>query len=1024
MSRVSLPLSPFAMLRFQHPFRKYQRMILEQVASGQGDHRYHLVAPPGAGKTIVGLELLRRFDAPAVVFAPTTTIQEQWRAKAALFLPEDASPEALDALVSLDPHVLAPVNVFTYQLLSTPGESQAWVETLARERWLRDLLEEGRAPSEEAAMQRLALLQRNNLQGYRRELARRYQRFKHELLQGEPSAVAPFLHQNARALIERLLAYGVRTVVLDECHHLLDYWAVVLRYFISQIPDCRVIGLTATLPSLEDGASYDNYTALLGEVDFEVPTPAVVKEGDLAPYRDLVYFVEPSPRERDYLKNIQSAFEGAIAELTHSAAFRAWIANLVFAPQGKGGQSLPWEELLRRRPVFAVACLRFLRQRDFPLPEGFPLPQEAESPLTLDDWVALLERYGLDELALSPEPADHLLLRRLRKILQPFGFTLTERGLRHQRSPGDLILTFSESKDEAVLRILTAESEALGTALRAVVVTDFERLSSGVRRARGILDQDAGSAVRVFRRLAHDERFMHEPVRALAPVLVTGRLLLVDVVHGPAVVAALQALLQAEGLRATCRAEPTEFVSELQVVGEGPDWGSRTYVRLVTRLLEQGITRCIIGTRGIFGEGWDSLTLNTLIDLTSVTTSTSVQQLRGRSIRLDPRWPHKVAHNWDVVCVAPTYEKGGLDLSRFVRRHAQYWGVVPESRLQALVNDAGALLSGEGGLPADGRGRIVKGVGHVDPDLAYQLATRPLKQITFAQFTQRMLQQIPRRERTYALWGIGEEYSNFAYRATRLDTRDLKIRTVFTVQNTLKRMLRMFAASIVGGILVIAWVFLQLALGSDGSDAACLAPLLALVLGTFFVFALNLRSAYRLGKALLVEQPPDGILRDIAQALLAALKDAGVLSRHLQPDYVRVVEQPDNSYEVLLDYASPEDAAAFIEAYQQLFEPVVDQRYLILRDDSSLPSLPLRVVWSRLRRLFRDAGLYQAAYHPVPKVLATRRELAEALARYWQRYVGGGELVYTRSEEGRRILLKARSQKRPKAKGLAFEVWR
>ena len=1019
MLPINVPQSPFTSLSFHYPFRKYQRMILDQVASGQGDQRYHLVAPPGAGKTIVGLELIRRFDAPAVIFAPTTTIQEQWRAKAALFLPEDAPPEALDALVSLDPQRLAPINIFTYQLLSTPGESQAWVEALARERWVDDLLAEGRAASVEAAQQRITQLQQNNPQSYRRELARRYKRIKSQLLQGEPAAVAPFLHGNARALIERLTRHGIRTVVLDECHHLLDYWAVVLRYFIGQISAPQVIGLTATLPSLDDGAAYENYTTLLGEVDFEVPTPAVVKEGDLAPYRDLVYFVEPSRRERDYLKNIQRAFEEAIAELTHSAAFRAWIATAVLTPQNKHGQPISGEEFLRARPLFALACLRFLRQGDFPLPEGYPLPQEAEPPLTLDDWAVLLERYGLDELALSPEPQDHALLRRLRKILQPFGFTLTERGLRQQRSPGDLILTFSESKDEAVAQILAAESEALGAALRAVVVTDFERMSSAVRRAKGVLEQDAGSAVRVFRRLAHDPR-----VRALAPVLVTGRLLLVDAEHGPAVIAALQTLLEAEGLRATCRAEPTEFVSELQVVGAGPDWNSRTYVRLVTQLLERGVTRCIIGTRGIFGEGWDALSLNTLIDLTSVTTSTAVQQLRGRSIRLDPRWPHKVAHNWDVVCVAPTYEKGGLDLGRFVRRHAQYWGVVPESRLQALLNDAGALLGGEGGLPTDGRGRIVKGVGHVDPDLAYQLATRPLKHITFAQFTQRMLQQIPRRERAYALWGIGEEYSNFAYRATRLDTRDLKIRTVFSVQNTLKRMLRMFTASLLGGMAVIAWVFLQLALGSDGSEAACLAPLMALVVGTVFVFAVNLRSAYRLGKALLVEQPPDGILRDVAHALLAALKDAGLVSRHLQPDYVRVAEQPDNSYEVLLDYASPEDAATFIEAYQQLFEPVLDQRYLILRDDTRLPSLPLRALWSALRGAFRDAGLYQAAYHPVPKALATRRERAEALARHWQRYVGGGELLYTRSDEGRRILLKARAQKRPKAKGQAFEVWR
>lgn len=1010
--------SPFAGLQFRYPFRKYQRMILEQVASGQGDRRYHLVAPPGAGKTIVGLELIRRFGAPAVIFAPTTTIQEQWRAKAALFLPENASPEMLETLVSLDPQRLAPLNIFTYQLLATPGESQAWVESLAREHWVEDLLTEGRAVSMEAAQQRLMLLQQNNPPGYRRELARRYQRIKRQLLQGDPATVAPFLHSNARTLIERLTRYGIRTIVLDECHHLLDYWAVVLRYFIGQLPAPRVIGLTATLPSLEDGAAYENYTTLLGDVDFEVPTPAVVKEGDLAPYRDLVYFVEPSPREREYLKNIQRAFEEALAELTHSVAFRTWIANAVLAPHDQHGNLISGEEFLRSRPLFALACLRFLYHSDFPLPDDFPLPQEAELPLTLDDWAVLLERYGLDVLALSPEPQDHARLRRLRKILQPFGFTLTERGLRQQRSPGDLILTFSESKDEAVAHILAAESAALGAALRAVVVTDFERLSSAVRRAKGVLEQDAGSAVRVFRRLARDPQ-----VRVLAPVLVTGRLLLVEVEQGPAVIAALQTLLEAEGLRATCRAEPTEFVNELQIVGSGPDWNSRTYVRLVTQLLERGITRCIIGTRGIFGEGWDALALNTLVDLTSVTTSTAVQQLRGRSIRLDPHWPHKVAHNWDVVCVAPTYEKGGLDLGRFVRRHAQYWGVVPESRLQALLNDASALLGGER-LPEEGRGRIVKGVGHVDPDLAYQLATRPLRQITFAQFTQRMLQQIPHRERTYALWGIGEEYSNFVYRATRLDVRDLKIRTVFTVQNTLKRMLRLFTASLVGGMAVSVWVFLQLALGSDGSETACLAPLVALILGTAFVFALNLRSAYRLGKALLVEQPPDGILRDMAHALLAALQDAGLVSRHLQPDYVRVVEQPDNSYEVLLDYASPEDAATFIEAYQQLFEPVLEQRYLILRDDTRLPSLPLRPLWAMLRRVFRNAGLYQAAYHPVPKVLATRRERAEALARHWQHYVGGGTLLYTRSEEGRRALLKARAQRHLKAKGLAFEVWR
>jgi superfamily II DNA or RNA helicase len=106
----------FEELCFQHEFRKYQKMMLAQLDNQQADRRWHLVAPPGSGKTIVGLELIRRFRRPAVVFAPTTTIQEQWRDKLAMFT---ASGTVDGSLVSTDPRHLAPVNVFTYQLIST-----------------------------------------------------------------------------------------------------------------------------------------------------------------------------------------------------------------------------------------------------------------------------------------------------------------------------------------------------------------------------------------------------------------------------------------------------------------------------------------------------------------------------------------------------------------------------------------------------------------------------------------------------------------------------------------------------------------------------------------------------------------------------------------------------------------------------------------------------------------------------------------------------------------------------------------
>jgi hypothetical protein len=137
-----------------------------------------------------------------------------------------------------------------------------------------------------------------------------------------------------------------------------------------------------------------------------------------------------------------------------------------------------------------------------------------------------------------------------------------------------------------------------------------------------------------------------------------------------------------------------------------------------------------------------------------------------------------------------------------------------------------------------------------------------------------------------------------------------------------------------------------------------------------------------------------------------------------------VIETEAHTYDVMLDYASPEDAATFISAYEEIFAPVVDQRYLIQRTEDRLPNLTLRAFWYPLRMWIRNTGMYPPAYHPVPKILASRKERVEQFAHFWQKYVGGGEIVFTRSQTGRAVLLSARAQRRPKVKQMAFEIWK
>lgn len=61
-------------------WRPFQQRVLDLFdASVQaGNRRFHVVAAPGSGKTMVGLEMLRRLDAPALVLCPTLNIRDQW----------------------------------------------------------------------------------------------------------------------------------------------------------------------------------------------------------------------------------------------------------------------------------------------------------------------------------------------------------------------------------------------------------------------------------------------------------------------------------------------------------------------------------------------------------------------------------------------------------------------------------------------------------------------------------------------------------------------------------------------------------------------------------------------------------------------------------------------------------------------------------------------------------------------------------------------------------------------------------
>lgn len=135
------------------------------IGGAGGGLRCRIALSPGAGKTLVGLEVIRRRGDRALVFGPNTAIQAQWCG---------ASEAYQRGGAAIDRELLALVTVLTYQALATfdPDATAA-------------------ASAEDASTGSAA----------------------------SGPALVDQLHPNGQALLEELQHAGPLTIVLDECHH-------------------------------------------------------------------------------------------------------------------------------------------------------------------------------------------------------------------------------------------------------------------------------------------------------------------------------------------------------------------------------------------------------------------------------------------------------------------------------------------------------------------------------------------------------------------------------------------------------------------------------------------------------------------------------------------------------------------------------------------------------------------------------------------------------------------------------------
>lgn len=460
-------------MRFNSILYPYQKEILNVFEDERvhGEKKIHIVAPPGSGKTIVGLEMICRIDEPTLILVPNLTLQEQWKDKLEkLFLEEN---ESILELVSTSISDIKKINIITYQSLSGTEDENDDVQKKILNIWFES--EKDEFPSEESFLLFVNELKQENLEEYRDLYTKHRKKLKES---GDVEYTKKLMKWNIHTYIQNLREIGVKTMVVDEAHHLTSWWSHVLYEIWSSLEQPYIIGLTATPPF--DNADYfeldESYVKLLGTVDYYVPTPAIVKSGRLAPYSDLVYIVSPDEKLNNLLKEKEQLLEQFLISYRWEI-----VHNLhIFLEENFDRLKVKSLDLLEK-------WMRFIyRYKDESIDMSGYITKNASQELTLEDIAKSIWKWASNDFKTTKKTT---ILNEVKTLFFDLGYIWRWTNLYRFETPIEKWLIYSKSKIEWVYSILDKEIENIGESLRVAVITDFLDVESDWINGHYIFDE-------------------------------------------------------------------------------------------------------------------------------------------------------------------------------------------------------------------------------------------------------------------------------------------------------------------------------------------------------------------------------------------------------------------------------------------------------------------------------------------------------------------------------------------------------
>jgi len=879
-------------IKFISSWRKYQQRVLDHLDDYIANRHLHIIAPPGSGKTVLGLEVAIRLNKPTLILAPTIAIRNQWIQRFCnLFLQVEVIPD----WISKDIRNPKFMTVVTFQGLHAAC---------------------------------------NNLRVQEEEIDE----------EDDEEETIKSSNPNLDNIVNGLKSQHINTIVVDEAHHLKNEWWQTLTKVKEKL-DPIIVGLTATPPYDVKPTEWLRYIEFNGPVDAEISVPELVIEGDLCPHQDYVHFTFPTAEENQniirFRENIEQLFHQIKLDKTIITAIEnhpIWVNPT---------ENLEW---IYTNLSSYSACLIFLNANNREIHE-LHIEVIGKEKLKIPElnyhWMEkLLDFYLYQEKEHFKPFEEHR--KQLENKLRHSG-AMDKRQINFSNNKRITnFLTSSVSKLNGISSIVDFEFKHLAHNLRMVILSDYIRKEFYVDTTENQLGLTKMGVIPIFEKLRR-ENATNKKIGVL-----TGSMVIIP----KTACNAFEAKAVKQGIT-KISLSPVPFDHDYIII-EQTEQVKNDVIHLVTEIFEEGEIEVLIGTKSLLGEGWDAPAINSLILASFVGSFVSSNQMRGRAIRTQNGNTDKTGNIWHLVTIDPTAKTGGDDFDLLKRRFKSFVGV-------SFKQEPG----------------IENGVNRLNlPENISQVAESEKKNIE-------MFAYAADRENLKQRWKSALEVGVNLVEEIKIpfqEEREYQEVKAMYLNKTIANLLATLGSGLAGfGLQSLEFLLRGGRHLKSAHDLYVLLGIIGtigmLIFGRLTCKTITLYIKYR-------DISKD--IHQIGQALLNALVKAGVIQTDTSQIYVQSEIDRYGAVFCHLEGGTTFEKSTFINALQEVIAPIDNPRYVIIRKNKFM--------------LF----VKQKDYHAVPELIGRNKNLAEHFKHQWELGVGACDLIFTRSIEGRKLILQSR----------------